>query len=184
MSNEIIKTGDSDLSLTEEQAVEVVKKKRKGKNPNWEMYIEPGDNARYLRHALATYNLPPIDISDEKQVEERINWYFGHCINADMKPTVQGLCNAIGISRNTLNEWVNGVTRDLTHGDIAKKAYTILRELYEDYMLNGKINPVAGIFIGKNHFGYTDKTEVVLTPNRPLGDEKTPEDIIKALPED
>lgn len=39
-------------------------------------------------------------------------------------------------------------------------------------MLNGKINPVTGIFLGKNHFGYADKQEVVLTPNSPLGDAK------------
>lgn len=184
MSNEIIKKTNSEVSLSEEQATEVVKEKRKGRNPNWEMYIEPGDNARYLRHALATYNLPPIDISDAKQVDDRIFWYFNHCVNSDMKPTVQGLCNALGINRNTLFEWCNGTTRALTHGDLAKKAYLILKELYEDYMLNGKINPVAGIFIGKNHFGYQDKTEVVLTPNKPLGEEKTPEEIIKSLPED
>ena len=45
-------------------------------------------------------------------------------------------------------------------------------------MMNGKINPVSGIFIGKNHFGYTNKQEIVLVPKNPLGDiEETPEDI-------
>ena len=29
----------------------------------------------------------------------------------------------------------------------------------------GKVNPVAGIFLGKNNYGYQDKTEYVLTPN-------------------
>ena len=33
-------------------------------------------------------------------------------------------------------------------------------------MENGKINPVSGIFLGKNNFGYQDKTEYVLTPNQ------------------
>ena len=37
-------------------------------------------------------------------------------------------------------------------------------------MQNGKINPVSGIFLMKNNFGYADKQEVVLTPNNPLGD--------------
>jgi hypothetical protein len=32
-------------------------------------------------------------------------------------------------------------------------------------MQNGKINPVSGIFLGKNNFGYSDKQEYVLTPN-------------------
>ena len=43
--------------------------------------------------------------------------------------------------------------------------------LWENYMQNGKINPVSGIFLGKNNFGYQDKQEHVLTPNvRPDSD--------------
>lgn len=47
----------------------------------------------------------------------------------------------------------------------------------ENYMQNGKINPVAGIFLMKNNMDYQDKSEVVLTPNSPLGDQKTPEEL-------
>ena len=39
-----------------------------------------------------------------------------------------------------------------------------MENLWENYMQNGKINPVSGIFLGKNNFGYQDKTEHVLTP--------------------
>ncbi len=46
-----------------------------------------------------------------------------------------------------------------------------------DYMQNGKINPVSGIFLMKNHFGYTDKQEVVVTPNNPLGEKQETEEI-------
>ena len=45
--------------------------------------------------------------------------------------------------------------------------------MMEDYMQNGKINPVSGIFLMKNNFGYADKQEVVLTPNNPLGEQKS-----------
>lgn len=128
-------------------------------------YVEPGDNSRYLRHALATLNMPPIDISDHKQVEERIDWYFYHCIDNEMKPTVSGLCNALGITRETLRTWKTGEQRGKTHSDPVNRAYRMLEELWEDYMLNGKINPVSGIFLGKNNFGYADKQEYVLTPN-------------------
>ena len=38
-------------------------------------------------------------------------------------------------------------------------------------MLNGKINPVSGIFLSKNLFyGYSDKQEFVLTPNNGVSD--------------
>ena len=47
----------------------------------------------------------------------------------------------------------------------------------EDYAQNGKINPVAAIFLMKNHFGYQDKQEVVLTPNNQLGEAASPEEL-------
>lgn len=129
-------------------------------------YIEPGDNTKYVRHALTTLSMPPIDISDPKQVEERIVWYFGHCMEQDMKPTVMGMCNALGISRNTLRLWYHEEFRGTTHAPIIKKAYALLEELWEDYMLNGKINPVSGIFLGKNAWGYRDQQEFVVSPSQ------------------
>ena len=50
--------------------------------------------------------------------------------------------------------------------NIIKKAYILLENLWEQYMNSGKVNPVAGIFLGKNNYKYQDKTEYVLTPNQ------------------
>ena len=50
--------------------------------------------------------------------------------------------------------------------DCIKKAYILLENLWETYMSSGKVNPVAGIFLGKNNYKYQDKTEYVLTPNQ------------------
>ena len=61
--------------------------------------------------------------------------------------------------------------------DLIKKAYLILNLQMENYMQNGKINPVAGIFLMKNNMDYQDKSEVVLTPNTQLGDQMTPEQL-------
>lgn len=96
-----------------------------------------------------------------------------------MKPTVTGLSNALGVSRQTLYDWSKGRRRGekSDRADLIKRAYDLLAELWEDYMLNGKVNPVSGIFLGKNHFGYTDKQEVTLTPGKPLGEDVTPEQL-------
>lgn len=139
--------------------------------------LQPGDNRKYLRHSLLVADLPPIDIADEKAVEERVNWYFNQCMEDDIKPGVAGLCLALGISRRTFYGWGAGEHRQKTHTAIIERARMILEELWEDYMLNGKINPVVGIFLGKNHFGYTDKQEVTLTPGKPLGEDVTPEQL-------
>ena len=141
---------------------------RGGKNntPNVQpLDLEPGDNTKYLRHALATKNMPKIDIADVNQVNERLEWYFRHCAEDDMKPTVTGFCNSLGISRVTLMNWKNGTYRGDSHQAVILKAYGLLEELWENYMQNGKINPVSGIFLAKNNFGYQDKQDYVITPN-------------------
>lgn len=126
---------------------------------------DPGDNALYIRHSLANLGMPPIDISNPKQVEERVWWYFNHCMDDDVKPTVMGLANALGVHRDTIHTWRTGEFREGTHQYIIQRAYALLEEQWQHYMMNGKINPVAGIFLAKNLFNYRDQQEHVITPN-------------------
>lgn len=163
-----------DKQVTDE-VTSLVEQKTKGlaNSQHWSP-AKKGDNAKYLRNALASYCLPTIDIGDATQVAERINWYFNHCLENDCKPGIAGLCNALGITRMTFFNWQSKVTRDRKeHHELAVRAKGILEELYEQYMMNGKINPVTGIFLMKNNFeGYYDRQEVVLTPGNPLEPQK------------
>lgn len=123
---------------------------------------------------------PSVDTNEPEQVEERILQYFQLCAEDDMKPSVAGLAMAFGVHRKTIWAWATGVdskTLPTLSRDLIKKAYQILNMQMENYMQNGKINPVAGIFLMKNNMDYQDKSEVVLTPNSPLGDQKTPEEL-------
>ena len=158
--------------LSDEHVTDIVKKKR-GSNWMRELSedggdVQPGDNARYVRFALASWNLPPIDISDPKQVEERINNYLQFCADNDRRPQIVGLCNWLGISRSTLNTWKNEEYRTSTHSNIIKKAYSLMEEMWVDYMQNGKISPPTAIFLAKNFFNYKDVADVVVTPNNPM----------------
>lgn len=146
---------------------EQITRGRGGKNntPNVQpLLTESGDNSKYLTHALAIRQMPKIDSSDPVQVKERIDWYFGHCVATDMKPTVKGFCNALGVAKSTLWEWRNGNFRADTHEAIICQAYDVLEEMWEHYMQNGKINPMAGVFLGVNNFGYKDVKQVNVTP--------------------
>lgn len=141
---------------------------RGGKNnfPNAQpLDTVPGDNSKFLAHAMMIRELPTIDTSDPVQVENRISEYFMLCADNDIKPTVKGFLNALKISKSTLWRWKQGEHREGSHQAIICEAYDVLEALWEDYMMNGKINPVSGIFLGKNNFGYTDKQEYVVTPN-------------------
>ena len=147
---------------------------------------EPGDNSKFLSHALMVSSMAPIDNTDAQQVEQRITEYFQLCAINDMKPTSAGFCMAIGVTKGTISNWRNGVYRADTHQAVILKGYDILDALWQDYMMNGKINPVSGIFLGKNLFGYQDKQDLVVTPNTQTEviDPKIIEEKYAELPDD
>ena len=163
------------------------KKKPRGKNIGETLapVTEPGDNAKYIGVSLQLFNLPTIDLHKPEQVQERLNEYFDIHVKADLKPTVAGMAMALGIDRRRLweiktgtptsNHWVENLPT-LTKDSI-KKAYDFLETLWENYMHNGKINPVSGIFLAKNNFGYQDKQDIVVTPNTRSDSDYSAEDI-------
>ena len=138
--------------------------------------LDAGDNAKFLSVNMELFNMPNIDMRNAEEVQQRLSDYFALYANADMKPTVAGMAMALnGMSRQTL--WAithnapvggNGYETSLppSVADLIKKAYFLLENLWESYMNSGKVNPVAGIFLGKNNYGYQDKTEHVITPNQ------------------
>ena len=135
--------------------------------------LEEGDNNKFTSMGLWLMNLPKIDVHDPEAVQQRLNDYFGYMASQDAKPTVAGMAMALGMDRRRLWEIKTGnyhtskSLEDLPNEvtDLIKKAYSLMEYLWENYMVNGKINPVTGIFLGKNNFGYQDKQEMVLTPN-------------------
>lgn len=132
-------------------------------------------NTKILKKNLKIAFLPEIDLNDPEQVQKRIEEYFSIEAEYGNKPSVVGLGLALnGMDRRRIYEIVSGnaprghnlpTTLPKTVRDLIKKAYTVLEQNWNDYMQGGKINPVSGIFLGKNHFGYQDKQEYVVTPN-------------------
>jgi len=133
---------------------------------------DPGDNAKYVMFNLIVSSLPKIDITDAEQLQTRVFDYYKLCADHDMRPTVNGFAMAVGLDRRRVWEIVSGSAsndgkvRRLSSAcvDIFKKAHLNLTILWEQYMLDGKINPVAGVFLGVNHHGYQDVKQVNLTP--------------------
>ena len=167
------------------ELVEKPKKKPRGKNIGETLapVTEPGDNAKYINVSLQLFNLPSIDLKDPEQVQARLNEYFNIQFDADVKPTVAGMAMALGMDRRRLWEIradVANRNQDLPTltRDYIKRAYDFMENLWENYMQNGKINPVSGIFLGKNNFGYQDKTEYVVTPNVHNDSDYSKEDIL------
>lgn len=167
--------------------MQVKKRTRPDRKEALSVQSEPGDNRKYLEHSMAMLDWPDVSMREPKQVKARIGQYFQLCANDDMKPSVAGMALAFGVDRTTLWKWANGVDSayiPTESRNLIKKAYQVLNAQMENYMQNGKINPVAGIFLMKNNMGYADKQEVVLTPNQQLGDQVPAEDLEKKYLED
>lgn len=173
-----------------ETGEEIVKKKGKPRGGNnfltdAALNVDAGDNTRFLMVNIELMNMTDIDIKDTEAVQRRINEYFKLYAEYDMKPTVAGLGMALGLDRRRLWEIKTGNHTSSTPKlppeveDSIKKAYKLMENLWESYMNSGKINPVSGIFLGKNNFGYQDKTEYVLTPNAKHDSDYDADDIRK-----
>lgn len=141
--------------------------------------IPEGDNNKYTTVALAVMQMPKIDYRDPEQLRNRIGEYFKLCADNDMKPGVVAMGLAIGLDRRRLWEIRSGASVNTTIPqeckDIINMAYDSLEALWESYMQNGRINPVSGIFLAKNHFGYRDQQDYVVSPGQ--GDVPTRETI-------
>ena len=113
----------------------------------------------------------PLVKSDE-ECAQRLDEYFNQCIEQGQIPTVEDMCLALGATRQTLFRWEHGENASKTRSDLIKKAKEILAGIDAKLVSQGKIPQITYIFRAKNFFGLTDKQEVVVTPQAPLGDTK------------
>ena len=163
------KRGPKPKPPTPEKVKEIIKKPEKTNLPTV-TELPDGDNNKYTSFALAIMQLPKIDVRNPEQLRARVLEYFQLCADHDMKPGVAAVGLAIGLDRRRLWEIRSGnydrapIPQECK--DIINSVYDSLEVLWEGYMASGKINPVSGIFLAKNNFGYQDKQEYVLTPNQ------------------
>lgn len=162
------KTG---TELSEEQVTNVVKQKRKRPDRTEALTptYEPGVMSEMITNAMNLANMGPVDMYDPEQVEQRMMDCLTYMIEHDMKPTVESMALAFNTNRTQLWRWKEGVESHLPERsrNAIKKGYSIMNQLLTQTMADGKINPVAAIFLLKNNHSYKDQTDVVVTPNNP-----------------
>lgn len=155
--------------IQKKYAPKTKKKPRGGNSPvigDNGLNLDAGDNTKFMEVQMVLFNMPNIDLDNVKEVQQRLNDYFALYTSRDMKPTVAGMALCLnGMNRRTLWAIVNdaptggagyktALPPEVAHA--IKKAYFLLENLWESYMNSGKVNPVAGIFLGKNNYGYSD----------------------------
>lgn len=119
-------------------------------------------NVKALAHLMMLKEIAKPNIDDPNQVDIACKNYIGLCVQNDQKPLVSGLAMVLGVSRKDLLDILQGKMRSEAR-DVIKEYFAVLETYDELALKDGKINAVAGIFLGKNNYGYTDgvKVEIV-----------------------
>ena len=105
-----------------------------------------------------------------EDVAECLNNYFLQCYETGQIPTVEDMCLALGVTRQSVNRWEHGIQCDAERTEMIQKAKEILAAIDAKLVTEGKILPVTYIFRAKNYHGMRDQQETIITPNNPLGD--------------
>ncbi len=165
--------------------------KKKQKRPNElrgcgqaKMTYEPGYISSAIDKCTAHLGLPKVDTGDLAAVKQRVKDYFDFCRANEMRPGVVMLCNWLGINRSTMMRWARGDLRGGEYSEVADQALGVIDSLWEQYMLDGTIDKISGIFLGKSLLGHRETTEVVVTPGQTMGERPSDEELAKKYIED
>lgn len=140
-----------------------------------------------LHETLHAYRHPKV--SNDIELAGRIDQYFEMCAETGQIPTVEELCLSTGYAESTIWDWETGRRGGFSSdtADIIKKAKDFLKTFDAKLVISGQLNFLTYCFRAKNYYGMIEKSEVVVTPNNPLGDTSNPEEIAQkykaALPE-
>lgn len=119
-----------------------------------------------------------IDLTDTGMVTAVAIDYVKACCETGTIPSKSGYCRACGISRQSLDYFLNH------HGDepSAEKIRLILdgfAELLNNAALANACHPVMSIFLSKALYGYVEKLSIEAEPmHDPLGERKDTNDIL------
>ena len=118
-------------------------------------------------------------VKTDEVCAERLDEFFKHINETGEIPTVEKMCLALGTTRKVVWDWETGKTHGGRRAAMIQKAKEILAAIDAELVSHGKIPQVTYIFRSKNFFGMRDQTDVVITPNNPLGEGSTAEELQK-----
>lgn len=155
------KTAERDAALKAyAEANPQMSKKELGIDRHWKpkdgSIVNYGYNLRYARVAQ---ELPPINIKNPEQVQQRINDYFDFCQETNKPPNKTGLANWLGVNYGTLGSWRRGEVSKETTAPIIQKALMIIEDSLVSQVQMENKNPAGGIFLLKSTCGYREQQE-------------------------
>lgn len=140
-----------------------------------------------IQIAMDIFQAPTPDLHDPQQVRDAIINYFASCQRNNTRPGNLGLYAALGMSRQDFNDVLRGKNKSKVSPDcidMLKKANRSIGAYRENLALNGKINPVTYIFMGKNYDGLTDTQQIEVSAAPGPAAQQTPEEIARQIEQD
>lgn len=104
----------------------------------------------------------PVTIDDVEEMQRRTIEYVTRREAQQRLPTVEGLAVAFGIDRRILYFWKDDMKHPKTH-EFLQRVVDAFSDMAASAALNGSAPVVSWIFYAKNHYGYVEKSETVLT---------------------
>lgn len=164
--------------LMEAGKEETVKLKGRGGKENFPSNIKAaikteeqrGVAKQLLQETLTAYRMPKV--KDDEELAQRFDDYFRMCASTGQIPTVEEMCLCTGYAQSTIWDFETGRRKGFSSAtaEIIRKSKDFLQTFDAKLVVSGQLNFLTYCFRAKNYYGMIEKSEVVLTPNNPLGD--------------
>ena len=154
----------------------VERKKKSHVVQNIEGSAAPSEISEMLRAVKRWYGRPLVRTDEE--CAERLEEFFTVLAETGELPSVEKMALALGTTRFTIHDWETGRSCSAARQAMIKQAKELLAAMDAELVSRNKIPQVTYIFRAKNFFGMKDQTDVVVTPNNPIGAE-VPEDELR-----
>ena len=104
----------------------------------------------------------PFKFNNVEKLENEIVDYFSLCDRTDTVPTITGMATWLHCNRDTIYAHANDSNSPFS--DVFKNAINACHLSLENGAIDGKVNSVVYIFMGKNYFNLEDSKNITVTP--------------------
>jgi len=117
-------------------------------------------NIRHIDHTVSLALMKPLEAWDADHIGQRTVEYLEKCKEDGVRVNLSSYALSLGTTPDGLNEMMCDKSRTQESRNAIQKGVAMVEAVMIEMMMEQRINPVTGIFLLKNHFGYKDQSEI------------------------